>query len=127
MAPVMSPTESNAPSATVGGASSSTTATSSAKPVAIRPQGSAPSVAKMYFDSSAPLNLKNSVCARIAAATTCSVQLTAVLILQDFIEGASFSCDPFPIGIGLCGEAGFLFIPVLARITPKPPVEKKQP
>ena len=68
MAPVITADASSAPSVTARGVSSSTTAPSSTQPLAMRPHGSTPSVAKMYFDSSAPLNLKNSVCARIAAA-----------------------------------------------------------
>ena len=65
-----------APYGTRAGVSSMTAAISSITPDPMRPHGSAPTVVKMYTDSSAPVNLKNKVCNRMPATTTCSVQLT---------------------------------------------------
>jgi hypothetical protein len=61
IAPATAPSASIAPIVTVAGIKSNITATSSSTPDPILPHGSAPSVVKMYFDSSAPVNLKNSV------------------------------------------------------------------
>src|SRR5512144_3012770 len=61
IAPVIVPKASTAPIVTVEGIISRITATSSTAPEPNRPHGSSQSVEKMYFDSSAPLNLKNSV------------------------------------------------------------------
>src|SRR5215831_315433 len=69
-------------SVTVDGISSSTEAISSATPLPILPHGSRPRVLKMYTDSRAPVNLKNSVCSRIAAAVPRRAQLTMVKVFR---------------------------------------------
>ena len=87
MAPLMTPSDNNAPSVTVLGTSNSTVAINSAKPEPMRPHGSMPRVWKMYFDSSAPVNLNKSVWKRITAAMSCKIQLVMVLALHGFMDG----------------------------------------
>ena len=78
MAPAMVAIASAAPNATVRGVNRSTEAISSTMPLPMRPQGSAPSVLKIYTDSGAPVNLKKSVCSRMTAATSRRSQLMTV-------------------------------------------------
>ena len=61
IAPDIVPSARTAPIATVDGISNRITATNSTAPEPSLPHGSSPSVENMYFDSSAPVNLKKSV------------------------------------------------------------------
>src|SRR5687767_7146841 len=59
----------------------STDAINSITPIPIRPQGSMWSSEKIYTDSGADVNLKNSVCNMIPAAISLNIQVTIVLCL----------------------------------------------
>ena len=59
--PVIVPKASTAPIVIVEGIISRITATNSTAPEPNRPHGSSPTVEKIYYDSSAPVNLKNNV------------------------------------------------------------------
>src|SRR5271165_2355022 len=79
IAPAMTPNASSEPNQVNRGVSSKIAAISSTTPEPMRPQGSAPTFVKMYTDSGAAVNLKNSVCNRITAAVIRKTQLTIVL------------------------------------------------
>ena len=74
MAPLITPSESRAPNQLNLGIKRKIAANSSVIPEAYLPNGSKPTVSKMYMLSGAPVNLKNNVCSRIPAATTLSTQ-----------------------------------------------------
>ena len=74
MAPLMTPSESSAPNQLNLGINKKIAATNSEIPEAYLPNGSKPTVSKMYMLSGAPVNLKNNVCSKIPAATILSTQ-----------------------------------------------------
>ncbi len=74
MAPLMTPSESSAPNQLNLGINKKIAATNSVIPEAYLPNGSKPTVSKMYMLSGAPVNLKNNVCSKIPAATILSTQ-----------------------------------------------------
>lgn len=74
MAPLMTPSESRAPNQLNLGIRRKIAANNSVIPEAYLPNGSKPTVSKMYMLSGAPVNLKNNVCSKIPAATILSTQ-----------------------------------------------------
>ncbi len=68
MAPEITPSASTDPNQTNPGTNNKTDAISSVIPDRYLPQGSMPTVSKMYMLSGAPVNLKKSVCSSIIAA-----------------------------------------------------------
>ncbi len=74
----MMPIANNAPSHVKRGTSISMAATSSAIPEAILPQGSIPTVVKIYTDSGEAVNLKNSVWSKITAGRSRSTHAPTV-------------------------------------------------
>ena len=74
MAPLITPSESSAPNQLNLGISKKIAANNSVIPEAYLPNGSKPTVSKMYMLSGAPVNLKNNVCSKIPAATILSTQ-----------------------------------------------------
>lgn len=80
MAPIISPAEIDAPIRTVLGKRMSATAIISITPVRILPHGSTLNCVNIQMDSSAPVNLKNSVWASIPAMIILMIQFDNVLI-----------------------------------------------
>lgn len=74
MAPLITPSESKAPNQLNLGINRKIAANNSVIPEAYLPNGSKPTVSKMYILSGAPVNLKNNVCSKIPAARTLSTQ-----------------------------------------------------
>jgi hypothetical protein len=74
IAPLITPSESRAPNQLNLGISKKIAANNSVIPEAYLPNGSKPTVSKMYMLSGAPVNLKNSVCNKIPAAVILSTQ-----------------------------------------------------
>jgi len=79
MAPLITVIPPNAPRKAVDGMTKSIATSSSAIPIPIRPQGSIPNSEKIYTLSGAAENLKNSVCKKITAVPSLSIQEMIVL------------------------------------------------
>lgn len=80
IAPSITPMPNIAPSHVVRGINNRIDAISSAIPEAYLPNGSKPTVSKMYMVSGAPVNLKKSVCSIMNAATTLSTQINIFMV-----------------------------------------------
>lgn len=74
IAPLITPSESRAPNQLNLGIKRKIAANNSVIPEAYLPNGSKPTVSKMYILSGAPVNLKNNVCSKIPAVRTLSTQ-----------------------------------------------------